>query len=405
MVDCQFFYDSLLKQGIDFFTGVPDSLLKEMTACIADQTGAGRHVIAANEGNAVALAAGHHLATGRAGLVYMQNSGLGNAVNPLVSLADTMVYGIPVLLLVGWRGEPEVSDEPQHLKQGLVTLPLLEALGINYALLPGTEEDAYEELVKASEHIRALNEPYALVAGKDIFAAYEKDKSSEAEENLERGENEAGKAVYARGQGAQAEVSFEQCELSREEAAITALENLAPDAAVVSTTGKLSREIYEYREQSGEGHEKDFLNVGSMGHASQIALGIALNKPEREIYCFDGDGAVIMHMGALATGGTSGAVNYKHLVFNNGTHESVGGQPTVAGMIDLAGIAAANGYKKVLRAETKAELQEALRVVKNSEGPVFLEVRVRPGARKDLGRPRTKPHENKHQFMNFLRKD
>jgi len=406
MVDCQFFYDSMLKQGIDFFTGVPDSLLKNITACIADQSGAGRHITAANEGGAVALAAGHYLATGRPGLVYMQNSGLGNAINPLVSLTDPMVYNMPLLLLIGWRGEPGLEDEPQHLKQGLVTLPLLQALGLQYSILPGTEEDAYEELVKATEHIRALNEPYALVAGKDIFGPYEAENENASRTSLAgfKGGAAAGEDPGEPAGQAGFRGSFEQCPLTREEAAIIALESLQPGAAVISTTGKLSREIYEYRERSEESHEKDFLNVGSMGHASQIALSVALNLPGREIYCFDGDGAVLMHMGALATSGTSGAANYKHLVFNNGAHESVGGQPTVAGNIDLVKIAKACSYNKSFRAETKEQLDAALEKVKANQGPVFLEIRVRPGGRKELGRPKSTPQENKRQFMQFLQK-
>jgi len=420
MIDCRFFYETLLSHEINFFTGVPDSLLKSINACIAENSPPGRHIVAANEGNAVALAAGNYLSSGKPGLVYMQNSGLGNAINPLASLADMMVYGIPMLLLIGWRGEPGLHDEPQHLKQGLVTLPLLQALGINYSLLPGADEDAALELSKAMEHARAYSEPYALVAGRDIFAPYEpgqkarendsaKDESgvnySKAFENLPheqaqvRGDTgDSGKqADNATGSNAAGKPL-----LSREEAAILALESMAPDAAVVSTTGKLSREIYEYRDRAGAGREKDFLNVGSMGHASQIALGVALNKPERDIYCFDGDGAVIMHMGALATCGTSGAANFKHLVFNNHTHDSVGGQPTVAGKIDLVKIATACGYKQAMRANSEEELQAALKTLKEASGPAFLEITVKPGARKDLGRPQSTPKENKQAFMQFL---
>ncbi|MFO7951367.1 MAG: phosphonopyruvate decarboxylase [Bacillota bacterium] len=420
MINCRFFYDALVKYEIDFFTGVPDSLLKSINACIAENSPKGRHLVAANEGNAAALAAGHYLSTGKTGLVYMQNSGLGNAINPLVSLADMMVYGIPMLLLIGWRGEPGLPDEPQHIKQGLVTLPLLQALGINYCLLPGTDEDAFEELTRAIEHSKAYNEPYALVAVQDVFAPYEPEQDMEEKPGAQ-GENKAksfknadalqekqdqafsdtgnNSKGAANGTGGGAE---SKPPLSREEAAIIALESMEPDAALVSTTGKLSREIYEYRDRGSAGHEKDFLNVGSMGHASQIALGVALNQPDRDIYCFDGDGAVIMHMGALATCGTSGATNYKHLVFNNSTHDSVGGQPTVAGKIDLVKIAEACGYKKALRAKSKEELTEALEKLKTAEGPAFLEIKVSSGARKDLGRPQTTPWDNKQAFMKFL---
>jgi len=329
--------------------------------------------VAANEGNALALAAGHYLASGKPGLVYMQNSGLGNAVNPLVSLADPMVYSIPVLLLIGWRGEPEVPDEPQHLKQGLVTLPLLETLGLEYALLPFSNEEAQETLARAAEHMRKKNEPFVLVAGKGTFSPYKRKSGEES-----------------------------PYKMSREEAVKKILPGLGAGDVVVSTTGKLSREIYEYREERGEGHGRDFLNVGSMGHASQIALAIALEKPERRVFCFDGDGAVIMHMGALAINASSGAKNYKHLIFNNSAHDSVGGQSTAGFQIDIRGVAEACGYSLVLRADTEQELQEGLEKIMEHEGPALLEIRVHKGARSDLGRPKSTPKENKEEFMRFL---
>ncbi len=332
-----------------------------------------RHLVAANEGNAVALASGHYLATGRPGLVYMQNSGLGNAVNPLVSLADPMVYGIPVLLLIGWRGEPEVPDEPQHLKQGLVTLPLLQTLGIEHAILPFTDAEAGATLARAAEYMRRESVPFALVAGKNTFSPY---KQAGGE-----------KSPY---------------KMSREEAVKKILPGLGAQDVVVSTTGKLSREIYEYRDQRGEGHGRDFLNVGSMGHASQIALGLALEKPDRRVFCFDGDGAVIMHMGALAINAGSRAKNFRHLVFNNSAHDSVGGQPTAGFQIDICGAAKACGYGLALRADTEQELAEGLEKIMDYEGPALLEIRVRKGARSELGRPKSAPRENKEEFMRFL---
>jgi len=321
----------------------------------------------------VALCTGHYLASGRPGLVYMQNSGLGNAINPLVSLADPMVYSIPMLLLIGWRGEPEMPDEPQHLKQGLVTLPLLETLGLEYAILPFSNQEAEETLARAAKHMTTKSEPFALVAGKNTFSPYRLTSDD--------------KGSYR---------------LSREEAVKIILSGLDPDDVVVSTTGKLSREIYEYREAGGEGHGRDFLNVGSMGHASQIALGIALNKKDRAIYCFDGDGAVIMHMGALAIAAASGAANFRHLVFNNSAHDSVGGQATVGFQVDIRGVAEACGYRLALRADTEPELKAALVRIKGEKGPSLLEIRVHKGARSDLGRPKSTPGENKSAFMQFL---
>lgn len=344
-----------------------------ISAYITDHVPAGRHQVAANEGNAVALAAGHYLAAGRPGLVYMQNSGLGNAINPLVSLADPMVYSIPALLLIGWRGEPEVPDEPQHLKQGLVTLPLLETLGLEYAILPFFNAEAKEALARAAEHMRKKSEPFVLVAGKGTFNPYKGEEGKES--------------PYA---------------MSREEALRKILPGLGAEDVIVSTTGKLSREIYEYREEKGEGHGRDFLNVGSMGHASQVALGIALDRPERRVFCFDGDGAVIMHMGALAINAGSGAENFRHLVFNNSAHDSVGGQATAGFQVDFPQVARACGYQQALRADTAGQLEAALDKIKSEEGPALLEIRVRKGARKDLGRPKTTPEDNKTAFMKYL---
>jgi len=349
--------------------------LSGISAYITDHAPAGRHQVAANEGNAVALAAGHYLSTGRPGLVYMQNSGLGNAINPLVSLADPLVYRIPVLLLIGWRGEPQVPDEPQHLKQGLVTLPLLETLGLEYAILPFSNREAEETLARAAEQMQKKSEPFALLAGKGTFQPYKNEESEGS-----------------------------PYKMSREEALQIILPDLGAEDVVVSTTGKLSREIYEYRKAKGEGHGRDFLNVGSMGHASQVALGIALDRPQRRVYCLDGDGAVIMHMGALAINAVSGAENFRHLVFNNSAHDSVGGQATAGFQIDIRGAAEACGYRLALRAGDERELREGLEAIKAQRGPSLLEIRIRRGARSDLGRPKSTPEVNKKEFMQFLQR-
>ena len=303
----------------------------------------------------------------------MQNSGLGNAVNPLLSLTDPLVFGIPALLLIGWRGEPGLKDEPQHLKQGRVTLPLLETLGLDYALLPDIDEEVLNTISTAVEQMHSSSSPFALIAGKDSFAAYR----SPAVQN-------------------------EPYPLTREEALSIVLSCLDSSGPVVSTTGKLSREIYEYREKTGQGHRRDFLNIGSMGHASQIALAIALNKPDRTVYCLDGDGAVLMHMGALAIIGTSRAPNFKHIVFNNNAHDSVGGQPTVGFEVDLPGAAKACGYTLTLRAASREEIKAALAALNSGPGPGLLEIRLKKGAHPDLGRPKTDPRENKTAFMEFL---
>lgn len=373
MLNCSWFYAFLNEQGINFFTGVPDSLLKDFCAFLEEQAPRERHIIAANEGNALALAAGHYLASGEPGLVYMQNSGLGNAVNPLTSLVDPLVYSIPALLLIGWRGEPGVKDEPQHLKQGRITLELLETLGVKHALLPRDAAAAGELLGRAAARMKERREPFALVVSRGTFKPYAR-KNDPA-------------SSY---------------EMAREEAVQRVLSSLGPTDIVVSTTGGTSREVFEFRAAANEGHQRDFLTVGSMGHASQIALGIALARPQRQVYCLDGDGALIMHMGSLAVIGRSSPPNLKHILLNNGAHDSVGGQPTAALNLDIPAIARACGYRKALHAAGREELNGALEELVNSPGPAFLEVMVRKGSRKDLGRPTTTPVENKRAFMQYI---
>ena len=375
MIQPQFFYDTLAELGIDFYTGVPDSLLKNICAYITDHSSREKNIIAANEGGAVGLAAGYHLATGRIPLVYMQNSGEGNTVNPLMSLTDKDVYNIPLLLLIGWRGEPGVHDEPQHVKQGKVTLSLLDAMGIRYEILSTDEAECEEQLRRANQYMQETKEAFALIVRKGTFADYK------LQNNIDTG-----------------------LSLVREEAIKTVAASMETNAVGVSTTGMISRELFEYREAVGEGHARDFLTVGSMGHASQIALGIALQQGGRRVYCFDGDGASIMHMGGMAIVAQMHPSNYVHVVFNNGAHDSVGGQPTVGLQVNLVQVAEACGYQKAYSVSDKESLQEVLAQIKQEEGPLFVEVKVKKGARKDLGRPTTTPVENKEAMMAFLKK-
>lgn len=374
MIDTGHFVDCLMASGVDFFTGVPDSLLKSFCAYVTDNCGSS-HVIAANEGGAVGLAAGHYLATGKPALVYMQNSGQGNAVNPLCSLADPDVYSIPMVLLVGWRGEPGIKDEPQHAKQGKVTLSLFETLGIPTEILPDDEAaalDLVREMVKRAEKD---SRPVALIVRKGLFAEYKL-------------------------QNKVADISA----LRREDEIEAILKALPEDAVVVSTTGMISREVYEMRERLGQGHERDFLTVGSMGHALMIAVGIAKAQPERPVLCLDGDGSSIMHMGNLAIAGQSGCANLTHVVLNNAAHDSVGGQPTVGGAIDLSAIAAACGYAVSSGSDTVASLRLCASALKTlPPKPRFVEIKVAKGARKDLGRPKEPPQVNKALFMETLR--
>ena len=378
MISPKFFIEALRKNGIDCFAGVPDSLLKNICAYITDHFDAAHNIIAANEGAAVGLAAGHYLATGQPACVYMQNSGEGNIINPLASLTDQEVYNIPVLLLIGWRGRPGVHDEPQHVKQGKVTTGLLNVMGVNYEVLSKEEDKAEKQIAKA---IKALQnkEVFALVIEKDTFEDY----------NLQN-------------------VEVNDLTMSRAEAIQTVAAALGEKDCIVSTTGMISRELFEYRAAINQGHERDFLTVGSMGHASQIALGIAMAKTDRKVWCFDGDGAAIMHMGSMAIVANKAPKNYVHVVFNNGAHDSVGGQPTVGLKIDLPAVAKAVGYKAAISVSSKEELEKELSTL-NSQlstvgGPVLLQVCVKKGNRKDIGRPTTTPIQNKEALMDFLKK-
>lgn len=378
MISPKFFYDTLASYDINFYAGVPDSLLKNLCAYITDHADASHNIIAANEGGAMGLAAGHYLATSQIPVVYMQNSGEGNIINPLASLTDPDVYNIPVLLVIGWRGKPGVHDEPQHVKQGKVTTGLLNVMGIDYTVLSKEEDKAEAQIKKAVAYMQATKQCYALVIEKDTFDNYQLSTVN-----------------------SQMELS-----LSREEAIQTVASYLAPKDCIVSTTGMISRELFEYRTAKNEGHERDFLTVGSMGHASQIALGIALEKQDRKVWCFDGDGASIMHMGSMAIVASKAPKNYIHVVFNNGAHDSVGGQPTVGLQIDLPAIAKAVGYKQVFSVDNKEDLLNLLTShlspLTSIDGPIFLEVKVKKGNRKDLGRPTTTPIQNKEALMQFL---
>ena len=377
MIRPEFFIEKLRENGIDCFAGVPDSLLKNICAYITDHCDEQHNIIAANEGAAVGIAAGHYLATGQPACVYMQNSGEGNIINPLASLTDPEVYNIPVLLLIGWRGRPGVHDEPQHVKQGKVTTGLLNTMGINFDVLSKDEDKAEKQIAKAVAALKN-KEVYALVIEKDTFDTYQLSTVN-----------------------SQLELS-----LSREEAIQTVAAALGEKDCIVSTTGMISRELFEYRAAMHQGHERDFLTVGSMGHASQIALGIVMAQPQRRVWCFDGDGAAIMHMGSMAIVASKKPANYVHVVFNNGAHDSVGGQPTVGLQIDLPAVAKAVGYKTAITVANKEELEQQLSTLRSQlstlGGPILLEIKVKKGNRKDLGRPTTTPIQNKEALMQFL---
>ena len=362
--------------GVDFYAGVPDSQLKALCDCLIARYGVDgvHHVIAANEGNCVALAAGYHLATGKVPVVYMQNSGMGNAVNPIASLLNEEVYGIPCIFVVGYRGEPGVHDEPQHVFQGEITLKLLADLGIETFVIG--KEASNDDVQNAMEHFKVL-----LAVGRQVAFVVRKGA-------LEYD----GKVKYANGY-----------KLLREEI-IRHVVKVAGDDIIVSTTGKASRELFEIREANGQTHDHDFLTVGSMGHSSSIALGIAMQKPDKKVWIIDGDGAVLMHMGALAVIGAMKPKNIIHVVINNGAHESVGGQPTVMDKVDLVGMAKSCGYTQTVSVDDLDILDRELVNAVESNELSLIEVNCDIGARRDLGRPTTTAVEIKEVFIKYLAK-
>lgn len=349
MINQKLFVDALNKNGVNFFTGVPDSFLNGFCTYILHNVPRERNVIAANEGNAIGIASGHYFATKEIPLVYMQNSGLGNTINPLVSLADKDVYSVPMILLIGWRGQPGIGDWPQHKLQGEITTKLLELMDIPYKIV-GDNDSLVEQTVSwAVQTTKSIHTPVALIGKKGVFAG-EKLSTSDA--------------TYL---------------MSREEAIEIVLDNMPNDTIYSATTGRATRELYFLREKRGESHKYDFLNVGSMGHASSVALGMALAQ-DRKVVCFDGDAAAIMHMGSFAMASTVDVGNMIHLVLNNGKHESVGGQPSVGHIIDFTKIAEACGYNTIGKPVTcKEELIDALNILSKSNKISFLDIRIHMG--------------------------
>ena len=361
--------------GSDFYTGVPDSQLKPLCNYLMDTYGIDphHHIIAANEGNCTALAAGYHLATGKVPVVYMQNSGEGNIINPVASLLNDEVYAIPVVFIIGWRGEPGIHDEPQHIYQGKVTIKLLEDMGITPFVIANDTTD--DEVTAAMENFKNI-----LASGRDVAFVIRKGALTDAPKVEYKNDNQ----------------------MTREEI-IRHIVKVSEEDPIVSTTGKASRELFEIRVANGQSHKYDFLTVGSMGHSSSIALGVAINKPEQKIWCVDGDGAVLMHMGSMAVLGSNKPKNLVHIVINNGAHETVGGMPTVASDIDLVNIAKACGYPNAVCVDNYEDLDRELNAANCSNELSFIEVKCSIGARDDLGRPTTTALENKQNFMEYLK--
>lgn len=360
--------------GADYYVGVPDSQLKSLCNYLMDRYGIdpNHHIIAANEGNAVGIAAGYHLAIGKIPVVYMQNSGEGNAINPLASLLNDKVYAIPVIFIIGWRGEPGVHDEPQHIYQGEVTLKLLDDMNVkSFVIQKDTSDDEVARAMEGFRDVLSTGNSVAFVIGKGALT-------------------DAPNVEYSNDNS-----------MSREEI-IRHIVAVAGEDPIISTTGKASRELFEIRESNGQSHKYDFLTVGSMGHSSSIALGVALNKPNRKIWCIDGDGALLMHMGAMAVIGSNKPKNLVHIVINNSSHETVGGMPTVAEDINIVEIAKACGYPDAVCVDSFDDLDRVLKDAKKSENLSFIEVKCAVGARDNLGRPTTTTIENKQAFMEYL---
>ena len=374
MIEPSSFYNELKKEEIDFFVGVPDSLLKNFCSFVDDNIEKDNHIIAANEGNAISIASGYHLATKKIPVVYMQNSGLGNCINPLTSLADKEVYSIPMLLIIGWRGEPGKKDEPQHLKQGRITREQLKILDIDYFVIDENtdEKSCLEKVIK---RINKNSSPVAILVKENTFKKYKlKNKQ---------------KTIY---------------KLKREEA-IEEIINLSNDSDIfISTTGKTSRELYEIRKNKGEA-QKDFLTVGSMGHVSSIALGVAIGLKKQRVICLDGDGSLIMHLGSLPIIGAISPKNLIHVILNNCAHESVGGQPTVANEIDFEKLSSALNYKNFFQSSNVKQINDCWSQLIDREGPSLFLINIKSSSRKDLGRPESSPIENKESFMEFIKND
>ena len=372
MINPKLFYDELKINNVHFYTGVPDSLLKEFCAYITSNASKSNHIINTNEGSAVGMAIGRHMATGEIPVVYMQNSGLGNIINPVLSLADKKVYAIPMILIIGWRGEPGVKDEPQHVKQGEITVDLLDVMGIEYQIIDKNTNNIKSIVKKVVDNTKKYSKPTAIIVRKGTFAPY-KLQSLKKKYNWNR------------------------------EDAIKTLLNYVKDDFIVCTTGKASRELFEARKSRNEGHGRDFLTVGGMGHASQIACGISMSISKR-VWCFDGDGAALMHLGSVGICAIHSKSNFIHVLLNNFTHDSVGGQPTIADKIDFSEIFKNLGYKYVFTVESNDELINFLEKLP-STGPILLHVKINSGARKELGRPTTTPLQNKTDLMRNLGND
>lgn len=366
--------DKLLNQieniGIKVIAGVPDSTLKQFCDGLQTHKGALKHYVTANEGAAVGLAVGAFLASGSPACIYMQNSGIGNIVNPLASLANDDVYGIPMLFIVGWRGEPGVKDEPQHVFQGKITCKLFDTLDVPYSVADkDTTDEQWQEILTRAKTYLDKNLQFAIIVKKGTF---EPDKEF----------------VWKNGNT-----------LNRETVLGKLLQIIPREAYIISTTGKISRELYEQSNAQFGNHDNIFMTVGGMGHASMIAFGVAQEKKDKTIVCIDGDGAALMHMGALPFIASQAPENFRHIVINNQAHESVGAMPTGCQETSFAEVAKAAGYAYTERITDEEGLKQLENKLAGIKGPALYEIMVSLDSRKDLGRPKETAKENRDAFM------
>lgn len=376
MINIEQFVECLINNGVKFFSGVPDSLLNDFCNYLQENIDSHCHVIAANEGNAIALAAGYNLATNTVPLVYMQNSGIGNALNPLLSLSNEDVFSIPMVLLIGWRGDPSVEDHVQHKKQGAITQTLMEILDIPYRILIDDSDESIKAVEWAVSTASEQSSPTALIVKKNVLS-----QTKKIEPKFLKNNNL----------------------LSREEAIECILKYLPEDSRYIATTGRATRELYSLREKYKMPHSKDFLNVGAMGHASSIGVGLALGSINTPVVCLDGDAALIMHLGSLTTAGKLCIPNFIHVVLNNGVHESVGGQPSAGNISKLTDIAENAGYLTIGKAvNSEKDIIGALESLFPAKSAIFLEVTIRKGIRSDLEPLKIDHHKLKDTFIESI---
>ena len=375
MIEADDFLNPARDAGYDFFTGVPCSFLTPVINRVISRRDLD-YVGAASEGEAVGIAAGAWLA-GRNTVVICQNSGLGNTVNPVTSM--NWPFRIPTMMIVTWRGQPGLNDEPQHELMGQIVDKVLDDIDVRHASFPSETDQIQASLQIAFDQISARELPYAFVMAKGSVA------DAELHEPVLPARPIADPIDHTTGG-----------DLPRRFDALERLLALAPDAAIVATTGKCGRELFTL-----EDREQHIYQVGSMGCASAMGLGVALNT-KRSVVVLDGDGAALMKMGNLATIGAQNPENLIHIVFDNGVHDSTGGQATVSAGVDFARVALACGYASAATVDDIAGFEASVVAAQKAPGPHFIRIRVQPGSIKNLGRPTVSPYDVARRFRGFL---